>query len=198
MGILVRETAKKYYNLAMEVPDDEHFYYHFQISQNLIEMQEVIEYLYINNFKSSTFVEIGSYQGGSLWIYGNLLIRPKSIIHVIEPLETRALNKVCDKLKELQYKLTYYKKHSYEIVNNFKDESIDLLHIDGLHDYINIKRDWDLYYPKVRKGGIIILHDTFSQHEGPPKLIKELESLNLKIKHFTSSKNILGISVVKK
>lgn len=46
-----------------------------------------------------------------------------------------------------------------EAVNDFADESIDLLHIDGLHTYDAVKEDYETWHSKVRPGGIIIFHD---------------------------------------
>jgi len=42
----------------------------------------------------------------------------------------------------------------------FKDSSIDLLHIDGSHYYVDVKHDFETWLPKVNKCGIILFHDT--------------------------------------
>lgn len=42
----------------------------------------------------------------------------------------------------------------------FADESIDLLFIDGDHRYAYAKADYDLWYQKVKTGGLILLDDT--------------------------------------
>jgi hypothetical protein len=44
-------------------------------------------------------------------------------------------------------------------VHRFDDESIDLLHIDGFHTYEAVHGDFETWYPKVSKGGIVLLHD---------------------------------------
>jgi hypothetical protein len=41
----------------------------------------------------------------------------------------------------------------------FQDETIDLLHIDGLHEYAAVRHDFDSWIAKVRPGGIVLLHD---------------------------------------
>lgn len=51
------------------------------------------------------------------------------------------------------------KKDSIEAALNFKDESIDFLYIDANHAYDFIKKDIEIWYPKVKKGGIFGGHD---------------------------------------
>lgn len=53
-----------------------------------------------------------------------------------------------------------YKKCSFEIaVTGFEDCSIDLLHIDGAHDYESVLSDFILWRGKISNRGIMLFHD---------------------------------------
>jgi hypothetical protein len=47
-----------------------------------------------------------------------------------------------------------------QAAGQFFDASIDLLHIDGLHTYEAVLHDFETWFPKVKAGGIILMHDT--------------------------------------
>ncbi len=65
-----------------------------------------------------------------------------------------------------------------EAVGHFEDESIDLLHIDGLHTYEAVQEDFNTWYSKVTPGGIILFHDIEARQTdfGVWKFWSELES----------------------
>ncbi len=44
-------------------------------------------------------------------------------------------------------------------LTRFADESIDVLHLDGLHTESAVRHDLEFWLPKLRTGGILMLHD---------------------------------------
>ena len=55
------------------------------------------------------------------------------------------------------------------------DKEIDILHIDGLHDYDNCKHDCDTWAPLVKEDGVILFHDTVSNPDGAGLFFSQLE-----------------------
>ena len=52
-----------------------------------------------------------------------------------------------------------------EALQQFEDQSIDLLHIDGSHQYETVKKDFENWLPKLQKGGLILMHDSLVERE---------------------------------
>ena len=59
-----------------------------------------------------------------------------------------------------------YREKSENVINEFEDESIDVLHIDGNHCEKLAYQDSVNYFPKVKKGGYIFFDDTSWSENG--------------------------------
>ncbi|MEA2709864.1 MAG: hypothetical protein QOF78_2465 [Phycisphaerales bacterium] len=64
-----------------------------------------------------------------------------------------------------------------EAAGKCPDNSIDLLHIDGLHTYAAVKHDYETWKPKLSERGVALFHDTAATHAdfGVWKLWAELK-----------------------
>ena len=65
-----------------------------------------------------------------------------------------------------------------EALGRFENESIDVLHFDGLHTEAAVRRDLQNWIPKLRPGGILLLHDVDvrGKNFGVWKVWEELQS----------------------
>jgi hypothetical protein len=53
-----------------------------------------------------------------------------------------------------------------DAVAQFENESVDLLHLDGLHTAEAVRHDLAAWLPKLRPGAILLLHDVLMQTRG--------------------------------
>jgi len=59
---------------------------------------------------------------------------------------------------------------------NFEDDTIDILHIDGNHDYSSVLKDLQLYSKKIINNGIIVMDDI--NWQGVKKALNEFLLVN--------------------
>ena len=64
-----------------------------------------------------------------------------------------------NKLQKFGNRFTLHKKDSSIIFDEFEDEFLDFIFIDGIHTYEGVMSDCQKYYSKVKPGGIFSGHD---------------------------------------
>lgn len=67
--------------------------------------------------------------------------------------------------------------HEEDILNKVKEITpiYDLLLIDGDHSYEGVKKDFEMYVPLVKEGGLILMHDITNERCGVPKFWEEVK-----------------------
>jgi hypothetical protein len=130
-------------------------------------------------FRENTkMIEIGAYSGESTLLFGATMAFDH--IYCIDPFEGEEEmhninNKTWEDVKRDfenntkwfdgsgkklgQTKVELIEDYSYNVVDKFDDNSIDFVYIDASHKVEDIKRDIDLYIPKLKDDGILGGHD---------------------------------------
>lgn len=127
----------------------------------------------VSNIKPKLIVELGTHKGNSLFSFAQA-IKDNKLKTKLYGIDTWEGDKQagyygdCVYQEFIDIKNKYYKDVDIvpmrmlfdDALPLFKDNSIDILHIDGLHTYEAVKHDFDNWLPKVnKKNGIILFHD---------------------------------------
>jgi hypothetical protein len=70
-----------------------------------------------------------------------------------------AFKEALGKMVPYSERVKFYKMLSSEAVTRFKDEQLDFVFIDGNHSYEAVTLDLELWWPKVKRGGLFSGHD---------------------------------------
>ena len=84
--------------------------------------------------------------------------------------------------------ITLLKKTFDQAIDNFSNTTIDIIHIDGLHTYEAVRHDFQQWFPKLSKNGLMLLHDTHEKRNdfGVYRLWKELKDNSRTIEFYHS------------
>ncbi len=127
----------------------------------------------IRNIKPEVIVELGSYKGTSFFSMCQAVKDDLYLSKGLFPVDAWVGDEHTGfydssiyldfiKIKDKHYDqlpIKPIKKTFDESVGLFEDNSIDLLHIDGLHTYEAVKHDFELWLPKMKQDGVVLFHD---------------------------------------
>lgn len=164
-----------------------HYYYFIDgwFDQEHLFSQMVASCNDINYYK---FVEIGSWKGRSSCYMGVEILNSKKNIKFdcidtwlgskehqdpksnhYEPLlqiEDGLYNLFLRNIKPLESVITPLRMTSVDACKLYENESLDFIYIDGDHDYLSVKEDISIWYPKLKNGGYIA-GDDFEEDAWP-------------------------------
>ena len=128
----------------------------------------------IANLKPNVVVELGSFYGCSMFAFAQAVkdLKLDTVLYGVDLWET------FDKFTEQDYKEDIYgaflrvketcfsqqhvkmmKMTFDQAAEYFEEGSIDILHIDGSHFYEDVKHDFEIWSPKLKKNSSVLIHD---------------------------------------
>ena len=138
--------------------------------------KEDLELLFnlLGDFKAENILEIGTWKGYSTetWYKAfnpDVLISLEKEVGIFDGNWTDfVLNTQSVKLFE------GCDSHNPKVLETVGEVKYDFLFIDGDHSYDGVKKDFEMYSPLVRKGGIIVFHDVTYTSSDPlaPVMVK--------------------------
>ena len=73
-------------------------------------------------------------------------------------------NIAIQKLTDFEDRYEVVRKYSNDAHSNFANHSVDFIYVDGNHSYEGVKSDLELFYPKLKYGGVM-MGDDYHVHE---------------------------------
>src|SRR4051794_35035845 len=142
-------------------------------SIGITQQTEEIRWLYdiVRELEPRTVVEIGLDEGGSLFLWTRaaapdaLLVsldtRPSGRLKRFSPFQLVRRGFARDEQRvDLLLGVDSHEQSTLERLTGLLGGSaIDFLFIDGDHSYEGVRRDFQLYAPLVRSGGVVAFHD---------------------------------------
>ncbi len=176
-----------------------------QIKEEFVELLKIFQEL-----NPQYIMEIGTANGGTLFCFCKLARNDATIISIDLPEGPfgggypewkipiyQAFTKENQKLYLLRED-----SHKQETLEKVKEilngNQLDFLFIDGDHSYEGVKKDFEMYSPLVRKGGIIAFHDiVFGPPEYAGEVVKFWEEIKNKFfyKEFIKNKKQIGCGI---
>jgi len=131
--------------------------------QIFCEMQQLAKE--VKKVSPSTVLEIGTSNGGTLYVWSRYLESCQGIISIDLPEAYPYAKMKFFELFDTNKKFCFLRLNSHNketrtrLSRLLKNDKIDFLFIDGDHSYNGVKQDFEMYKQFVASGGIIGFHD---------------------------------------
>lgn len=150
-------------------------YRHIRLEQSKRVFSKLLDI--VSDQSPETVMEIGTFRGGSLYMWSRALKSPKKIISV-----DIAYNNMDQLFRQFSNEKTLHfvegdsqNQATEQRIDGILDEdTIDFLFLDGDHSYEGIKTDFETYEPYVSESGLIALDDIGNESCGVPKFWREI------------------------
>jgi predicted O-methyltransferase YrrM len=108
-----------------------------------------------------------------------LMMLPLEKLYLIDPYngDDEMYHETKKYLRNYDDKITFIRKTSETAIDEIPD-ALDFVYIDGSHRYEAVKRDIELFYPKVKTGCVIGGHDFWANEIGVCKAVLEFARIN--------------------
>lgn len=143
----------------------------------------------VKPIKNGIIVEVGCWKGRSISYIGRNCMKNNTTLYCVDSWlgSTDKFNQYYQKLlssqnvqaifkenmAKLGIKVKCLRRDSLSAASLFEDNSIDLVFLDGSHDYLAVKKDLNAWFKKVKDEGILAGHDYLKKHDGLISAVNE-------------------------
>ena len=165
----------------------------YSLIQNMKELMEATALVRV--LQPKAVVELGVYRGGTLYFWTRAAAPDARIVGVDTPGTPESVNSNLQSwlLPTQQGKIILADTKAPETRDqalDFLQRPIDFLFIDAEHTYESAKRDWELWSPCVRPGGLVMFHDISHRDTDDPSI--GVYQLWAEIKAVKPTREIMG------
>jgi predicted O-methyltransferase YrrM len=89
------------------------------------------------------------------------------VANVNQETQNQFFERTIENTKEWSQKIRICRNYTSICVENMRDGYFDFIYVDARHDFKGVFEDLRLWWPKLRKGGIMAGHDYVTQNDGP-------------------------------
>ena len=145
-----------------------------------------------------SYLEIGVAAGGTTYIFNHFFHPEITLVDDNKHHKAKLRNAILDGVKRREL---IGKSDGEDVLKAAREQTYDVIVIDGDHLYPAVKKDTENYLPLLNKDGFLIYHDSVMKEWGVHRIVKELKkNKDLKfIGEYVSKKHSpLGIAMFRR